>query len=368
MKLSTKNLQCYASKALEYAHIGLHDLGCHTHQVITAEIDHARAVRYITDMVGTIVRTRSVLFSRDEKRVTGLVPIPLGRRVLSAIDFDLAAIRQAFPHHLLHPHVELFEKHVKNIVPRQYASIATSEHLLNQRIEAMRAEAKTRTFQKKRDRFVNYVRTNMAGMLSYIDKLPYCNRRFVAVRLDLGYAYAEWPPYDVPRRQCVYREVKKHREALLEHLRNRFLIPLTWHAWKLLHGQHRSFHYQFLLLFEVQAGETINDAALGQSIGQLWHKDITHGIGTYHCHNAMSSKVRGLGTLNPMDLEALLSLRTEVAPQLVMSDFYIRPAVGGGRTFDIGASPDAPARRQRSLHKQLSSAPTTQSLIVGAAI
>lgn len=344
MKLRTEDIQLLARKALEHAHIGLHDHGGQAYSVLTSEIDAARTARSITDLASRILRTRSPLFGRDTQKGSGLVSTPLGTQVRAAINHDFASIRQVFTEHLLHPNFVLFEKHIKRGIPGCCAPLAMYASLLNQRIDAMRAEAKTRAFQKKLARFVGYVRKNMTDMLRYIDALMHENQALVVVRLDLGYPYAEWPPHEAPRKQVSYREAKRHRETLLQHLQNQFPVPLKGYAWKVLHSLQRSYHYQLLLFFDAQATDKIDDVALGKSVGLLWHKDITQGVGTYHNHNASPKKPRGLGRIRSIDLDALTSLRTEVAPQLVMSDYYLRPAMGGGHTFDKGDPPKVAAR------------------------
>ncbi len=267
------------------------------------------------------------------------VATPLGKEFIGLLgpNGGFVSVIQEFDHHAFHPLIELFWKHA--------APLASLHHKLGMPGEieeviacakAIRKEAATPAFRKRRSKHLKHVRQNTESLLAYIDGLFDHWGRLLVIRLDLGY-----------KRDFVngegdavidYAQVREHREAFLEYLNSgAFPSVLRGFAWSLEMGRTASYHFHWLLF--IDGHESQQDITLARVLGEHWDKVITEGKGRYHNCNADRYPDRGVGMIDYWNSDRMEALKVRVATYLTKQDYLIRTLVEDGKTFSHGRLP-----------------------------
>lgn len=275
------------------------------------------------------------------------VATPLGKEFIGLLgpNGGFGSVRHEFDQHAFHPLIELFWKHAAplSVLHHKLAMPGDIEEVMAC-AKAIRKEAATPAFRKRRSLHLKQVRENTESLLTYIDGLFDHWGRLLVIRLDVGYKR------DFLKGACDtvidYAQVREHREAFLEYLRSdAFPSVLRGFAWSLEMGRTASFHIHWLLF--IDGHESQQDVTLARALGEHWEHVITEGKGRYHNCNADHHPRRGVGMIDYWNSERMEALKEVVAPYLTKQDYLIRTKVEDGKTFSHGRLPLVPPRSGR---------------------
>lgn len=178
---------------------------------------------------------------------------------------------------------------------------------------------------------------NRQELFKYFEGLLGQHRKLLMVRVDLSYQYERTP---------TIRQFDKDIKRLINRIQNKDTIfkDQVGYVYRLEQGgKSKGFHCHLLVIYN---GSTrCRDSYLGQSIGELWQKEITKGDGLFFNCNQQDHKQRyrklkklGLGTIERKDLRAV-SNAFEVIGYLALPEKdsqYLRAKLKGMREFSKG--------------------------------
>jgi len=158
----------------------------------------------------------------------------IGMLVLSCLK-HCTLILHAYPCHRFHPYVELFIRHVTArhlehflLLPCRFDDENAAQYgVLNELVEAIRAEGRSKRFQRKLERTDRSVSGNTDSLMAYIDALYLNHARLVVCRIDLQYK-KEHCPKTLSEVYEKYLEAKDDLEHLLNNARcNSGMMKIT---------------------------------------------------------------------------------------------------------------------------------------------
>lgn len=312
----------------------------------TAEVWCAAGVEAV---MSRLVRSDKPLFTAM-KRPSGRtrwVLTPLGKEFVGLLgpNGGFRSVIQEFDQHAFHPLIDLFWKHAAPLSALHHKlSFPGDVEAVIACAEAIRKEAATKAFRKRRSNHIKPVRQNTESLLTYIDGLFDRWGRLLVIRLDVGYKRDFLK--GAGDAMIDYTQVREHREAFLDYLRSdAFPSVLRGFAWSLEMGRTASFHYHWLLF--IDGHESQQDVALARALGEHWEHVITEGKGRYYNCNADDHPRRGVGMINYWNSERMEALKEVVAPYLTKQDYLIRTKVEDGKTFSHGRLPLTPPKSGR---------------------
>lgn len=300
-------------------------------------------------VMSRLVRTNKPLFTRT-KTMGGRerwVATPLGKEFIGLLgpNGGFRSVMQEFEHHAFHPLIELFWKHAEPLAGLHSKLTMPGEvEAVMACAKAIRKEARTPGFRKRRSKHLKHVRQNTESLLTYIDGLFDHRGRHLVLRLDTGY-----------QRDFVkgagdaaidYAQVREHREAFLAYLQSASSpVVLRGFAWSLEMGRTASYHLHWLLF--IDGHESQQDITVARLLGEHWAHVITDGKGRYHNCNADHHVRRGVGMIDYWNSDRMKNLKEVVAPYLTKQDYLIRTLVEDGKTFSHGRLPSEPPKSGR---------------------
>jgi hypothetical protein len=314
----------------------------------TSDEDLAREVMAIEKTMQRMTKTKRQLFfwppRSKHPRLTLSPTAPLSEDFLQVLRSGLGWIRQAFPHHQLHPLIELFEKHMEaRSFSANFRPLCQDDvDRLNSCVKAIRDEASSQAFRRRRDKHHKLVRSNTQGLLELTDRLFAQHSQILVVRIDLSYRrHASMPWLSHPTTEA---EALNQRDGMLEYLRRKCPFKPVDYAWKLEFTEHTGWHMHFLLFFDANLHQ--RDLAIAEHICQHWSNVITQGSGRYFICNYERYRYRGVGKIHHTDVAKLWALRTLVIPYLTKADYYVRMVLTKGRTFGRSELTDVPTKKR----------------------
>lgn len=183
---------------------------------------------------------------------------------------------------------------------------------------------------------------NRQELFKYFEGLLGQHRKLLLVRVDLSYQYERSPTI-----KQFDRDIKK----LINRIQNKDTVfkDQVGYVYRLEQGgKSKGFHCHLLVIYN---GSTrCRDSYLGQSIGELWQKQITKGDGLFFNCNQQDHKQRyrqlnklGLGLIERKDLFAIRNA-FDVIGYLALpekDDQYLRARLKGMREFSKGQLPQS---------------------------
>jgi hypothetical protein len=318
------------------------------HRILTQEVNLAREVMAIEKTMQRLTKTKRPLFRWAPKtRLPALLrrsAEPLAEDFLHVLRSGLGWIRQAFPHHQLHPLIELFEKHVeaRSFWTNFRPSCQGDVDVLNVCVKAIRDEASSQAFRRRRDRHHKLVRSNTQGLLELIDRLFAQYSQLLVVRMDLSYCrHPSTPWLGLP---ISVEEALSQRDEMIRYLRRKCPFKPVGYAWKLEFTEQTGWHTHWLLFFDANRHQ--QDLVIAAHIGQHWNREITQGNGRNFICNYEEYQHRGIGKIHHADVAKLWALRTLVVPYLTKVDYYVRMVLPNGRTFGRSELTDVPVKKR----------------------
>jgi hypothetical protein len=270
-------------------------------------------------------------------------PLSLGKQLKEYLSMNIDGYHDEFPKRVFHPLIELFGKYAPDMCLYANAPTKSACDRLNQCIEAMRAEARTDAFRRKRDAHLRSSRDANKELQIHVDKYFHRCGRALAVRLDLSYHIDEThflTSSNKERSNLVSEpQARAHRDALIRYLKRKYRLRLQTYAWKEELGRFTSYHYHLLLFFDGNVSRS--GFVVGNEIGDYWTNVITGKKGRYHNCAYDKHLHAGIGLINYWDVERLKALKEIVVPYLTKSDYFIR-LVTKGRIFGKGGLPPKP--------------------------
>ncbi|MEW6343158.1 MAG: inovirus-type Gp2 protein [Pseudomonadota bacterium] len=316
-----------------------------------SESTRAEDAASITKCVWEIINSDDRLFSVRRRqgvafgspRQVKLVATPLGDAFLNCLAIDLEYLSMVESIDRANPFIGLFKRTVARdaaidadagpcLRPMRYVLSFWStirrglsdEELwkfadgLNEAIEAIREEGRAKPFRDEWRRHTRPAAKNYDSLVKMIRTLFRRHHRLLVIRVDFG--------YEKSHQSIPYSEVRKHRNALVDYLRQmKRLKRRVFKAYvlKLEHGLQKKWHFHALLFLdgnEVQRG--VHHAMM---FGEHWKDVITKGKGVYYNCNAKRVKYKkalGIGKIESHELELRRALETNVAGYIVKPDFY----------------------------------------------
>lgn len=195
--------------------------------------------------------------------------------------------------------------------------------------------------REEHENFINRLHAknqrNRQELFKYFEGLLGQHRKLLLVRVDLSYQYDRNP---------TIRQFDKDIKKLINRIQNKDTIfkDQVGYVYRLEQGgKSKGFHCHLLVIYN---GSTrCRDSYLGQSIGELWQKEITKDDGLFFNCNQQDHKQRyrklkklGLGTIERKDLCAV-SNAFEVIGYLALPEKdsqYLRAKLKGMREFSKG--------------------------------
>jgi len=318
------------------------------HLIPTTDEDLAREVIRIEKTIRKLTKTKGQLFHwppRGRRQRQPLhSPPPLAEDFLRILCSSLWWVRKAFPHHNLHPLVELFEKHMD---ARSFSANFTPVCLddverLNACIKAIRDDAKSKAFRRRLDRHHELVRRNTYGLLALIDGLFANYSQLLVVCMNIGYRrdpLKAW--FSLP---ITEEEALNQRDEMILYLKRKCSFKPVGYAWKLEFTEHTGWHMHLLLFFDPNLHQ--DDVVIAEHIGQHWNRVISGGNGCHFICNYEPSKYRSVGKIHHADVPKLWALWEQAAPNLTSVDYYARMRLSKGNTFGSSKLPDVPAKKR----------------------
>lgn len=318
------------------------------YRIRTIDEDLAREVMAIEKTMQRLTNTKRQLFHwppkpRYQRLTSGAAP--QSEDFLRILCSGLGWVRQAFPHHQLHPLVELFEKHMESrLFSANFRPLCQDDvDRLNSCVKAIRDEASSPAFRRRRDKHYKLVRSNTRGLLELTDQLFAQHSQILVVRIDLSYRrHASMPWLSHP---ITEEDALNQRDEMIGYLRRKCPFKPVGYAWKLEFTEHTGWHTHFLLFFDANVHQ--RDLAIAEHIGHHWNSVVTQDTGRYFICNYERYPYRGVGKIHHTDAAKLWALRTLVVPYLTKADYYARMVLTTkGRTFGRSELTDAPAKKR----------------------
>jgi hypothetical protein len=317
------------------------------YRIRTNDEELAREVMAIEKTMQRLTKTKRQLFCWPPKptlmRLTPRVA-PLSEDFLHILRSGLGWIRQAFPYHQLHPLIELFEKHMEaRSFSANFRPLCQDDvDRLNSCVKAIRDEASSQAFRRRRDKHYKLVRSNTQGLLELTDRLFTQHSQILVVRIDFSYRrHASMPWLSHP---ITEEEALTHRKEMIRYLRRKCPFKPVGYAWKLEFTEHTGWHTHFLLFFDANLHQ--RDLAIAEHIGQHWSSVVTQDAGRYFICNYEQYRYRGVGKIHHTDAAKLWALRALVVPYLTKADYYVSMVLRKGRTFGRSELTDVPEKKR----------------------
>jgi hypothetical protein len=313
----------------------------------TSALEENQMVAHFQDLfrLAALLRRQSgdVIVLRKHPR-SGVLFVPESRAatlVRSWLNINVHLAHQLFPHHRLHPWLQLFLEKVPLFHEYRYLAWGALDnhhliaviHQLNQAIVDIKVQMESGPIKVAVAEFIRSANKNRQSLTEYTEALFEEHRTLQVIRLDLG--YTDRMTYSArTARNISYDQTNAHRKKLLPYLRRTFQGTLRGYAWKLEHGLQSAFRYHLLLFFAASMSST--DVEIGRTIGEYWSATVTEGKGAYFSWNEPipEGKRTGTGTIaSPTKLRNAVQYMTRI-------DRYMKLRVpAGGRTFDKGNMP-----------------------------
>lgn len=213
---------------------------------------------------------------------------------------------------------------------------------LNECVDNIRQEAKSKRFQAKLNSYQRSSNKNYKELTAYVDALFERYSRLLVLRVDLSYSKEN--------SKTTQAQAKRDRERLLENARsNKLFGDMVGYIWKLEHGPEKGFHYHMMFFFD--GSKVREDVTLARRIGEYWTEVITKGRGLYYNCNAVKIgyKSCGIGMVDHADANLREGLRNAVV-YLTKTDLYMKlQTEGRGMGKGLYPSPKDARGRPRVL-------------------
>lgn len=263
---------------------------------------------------------------------------PLGRDFVEILGpaGGLGTVREEFSQHGFNPLIDLFWKHAAKLPSAGQFMLPYDVTALSTCVDAIRKEARSKKFIRRRNLHLKHVRQNTKSLLTYIDELFDHRGRHLVIRLDTSYVRALCG--GTAEDAIDYPRVRRDREEFLAYLQSDACPALLrGHAWSLEMGRCAGYHYHWLLFFD--GNDSRQDVVLGRVLGEYWQNVVTEKQGRYYNCNADDHHRRGVGMIDHWNTEKMTNLKEFVAPYLTKADYLIRTLVEDGKTFSHGRVP-----------------------------
>jgi hypothetical protein len=296
-------------------------------RVITADTDTVFQLQQVDEVMREVADRKSRPFYSGTSG-DRLIPFAtgLGKRLISAMKYDLLEMHCLYPKARFSPYFALFERLAEPRRARLQWFDASSFKDWQELVQAIREGVGNSEFAAKRRAHERGPRENHGGLLRYVKTMQSLNSKLLGIRIDVGYKLEH-------TQQMSFADVQRDREALVEYINASCDGNHIGHAWKIEHGQTRYFHMHFWIFYN--GHKVQQDVTIAKMIGDHWVREITRGKGYYHNCNAHKEeyKYRGIGKLPQGDPNVEAGIRFVVA-YMTKPDYHIRlVAPPGARTF-----------------------------------
>lgn len=270
----------------------------------------------------------------------------LGGKLLGNLRSESFEMVEQYPDYCLNPYFDLFYTFVRAYNLRSFVHLIRSAkgddanemvRILNECVESIRAEAKSKAFKARLKSYLRSVGENFKGLTSYVEALFECHARMLVVRIDLSYLER----YRGISGDITFEHARQHRRKLLDYLGKGRLGPLLGYAWKFENGLRKGLHFHMLLFFD--GSKVWRDVVLARKVGEYWSSVATDGLGSYYNCNAFKDKYEfcGIGMIHFSNSNGMEGLKRIVTYMTKLDEFF-KFSVRGVRSFGKGAEPKLP--------------------------
>lgn len=196
---------------------------------------------------------------------------------------------------------------------------------------------------------------NRQSLFKYFESLLEQHRKLLLVRVDLSYQYERSP---------TIRQFDEDIKKLINRIQNKDTIfkGQVGYAYRLEQGgKSKGYHSHLLVIYN--GSIRCRDSYLGQSIGELWQKQITKGDGLFFNCNQQDHKRRyqqsqklGLGLIERKDTFAVCNAFDVISylAQPEKNNQYLRARLKGMRAFSKGqlqqSSEESRSQKIKGIH------------------
>lgn len=337
-------------------------------EIITHDQDHLIMIAELDEVIREICDREEVVFgSREQVRERRATRTVSGKFLTFACCANLSYldnIRQTFPNHRLSPYIKIyFEQVGKLSIERQindrdwgrYSSVNKANfEFLNALVQAIRSDARAKSFKKLRDGFRRRAAKNRRSLRLYANKMFEVYSRILVLRIDFGYRHDVYAGTRICfQSNMAVSRVVTDRNKLIEDIKKRYKNSFIGYVWKLEYGLRKGFHYHFVLMLD--GSKVREDITIAKDIGEYWRICVTKGEGLYFNCNASVARYRkcGIGMVSHFDqikrdgLDAAMKYLTK-------PDFYIQASLPSrARTLGKGVMPDVSKHRRGAPRRRI---------------
>jgi hypothetical protein len=272
------------------------------------------------------------------KAVFSIKATNVGRELISIMNSPFFLLREELPDHRFSPENELlldafaeFECDL-DVLGCEFESPEEAEQVarkFNDLVDGIREKLSSTEFVKARDALRRACQKNMNSMWRYVCAVVNApgGSNLMSLRLDLSYRKALAGGSvggEVP-----YQEVRKHRLAMLKHIKKYLGKAYAGYICKLEYGFTKGFHFHWFIL--VKRAYVFRDVRIGKALGQHWDLVITAGAGMHlNCNlNKKSYRDACIGEVRIDDPSFWTGLK-KLTAYLSKTDFYLKKIMPSG--------------------------------------
>jgi hypothetical protein len=318
--------------------------------------------RFISNLhqnVKKLVASDAHLFSVGTgKGYSFITSEPLGVKFAEIFGADFDDFRREYPMHRFSSYFEAIEKtrfkFTPDMLEGRYTRFVAERVVksLNKRVTALRRRLRCFEVVQAYSNFRRSPVENFNGLMGSMQRAVDLNPNQLVVRFDLHYRVSGRDPSaeDIEADIDELAKVQKCRERFHRSIDRKLGPALRGFAFCLEYGQHRRWHYHYLLF--VDPSYTDDDVAFVETFQATW-RDVTDGQGELYNGNAHKSRHRyqAVGFMDANDENVLVGLRA-IASYFTLAGLYVQLKLPKRvKTFGKGRFPAPQAKPGRPLKR-----------------
>nr|WP_295081213.1 hypothetical protein [uncultured Roseateles sp.] len=287
-----------------------------------------------------------------------IAPEALALTLADIFGADFQLIRREYPMHRFSPYFEVLESTKFNFQHQDLKGIYTRPEAdrlaksLNKRVKALRRRLRDPKIVQGYSNFRRSPVENFNGLMACMQRAVEANSKQLIVRFDCHYQVNGLDPTakDIEVDIEELPKVQKCRDRFHRSIDRKLAGALRGFAFCLEYGQHRRWHYHYLLF--VDPSYTDDDVALVESFRAIW-LSVTEGKGELFNVNAQKKKHRfqAIGFVDTTDERVQVGLRA-IASYFTLAGLYVQLKLPKRvKTFGKGRFPAPQAKPGRPLKR-----------------
>lgn len=255
---------------------------------------------------------------------------PLGVALADIFQADFDQIRRDYPMHRFSPYFEVLENTRFNfghdVLKDRYTRARADRVVksLDKRVKAIRRRLRYIEVVNGYSNFRRSPVENFNGLMDGMQRVIDADAKQLILRLDCYFRVSDLDLSEKDIQADIEKlpRVQKCRERFHRSIDRKFGASLRGFAFCLEYGQHRRWHYHYLLFVDPSYRD--DDVELVEELREIWDK-VTGGQGESHNVNEQKTKrrFRAIGFVDARDERVLVGLRT-IASYFTLAGLYVQ--------------------------------------------